>query len=153
MVKSRPHPSRRLPVGAEFISESKATHFRVWAPEKKSVNVDFEDHRPAVALSPEENGYFSGLAPDVLAGTCYKYVLEKKEDPYPDPVSRFQPRGVHHFSQVIDPDAFSWTDATGPAAGSKGRFYTNSTLGPLRAKEPGVQPRKSSIICATPASP
>ena len=31
--------------------------------------------------------------------------------PWPDPCSRFQPQGVHGPSQVVDPDAFEWTDA------------------------------------------
>ncbi len=29
---------------------------------------------------------------------------------FPDPVSRFQPEGVHGESQVIDPNSFPWTD-------------------------------------------
>ena len=33
---------------------------------------------------------------------------------YPDPCSRYQPRGPHGPSQVIDPNAFAWTDRAWP---------------------------------------
>src|SRR5262249_19808182 len=33
---------------------------------------------------------------------------------YPDPASRFQPAGPHGPSEVIDPRAFTWTDAGWP---------------------------------------
>ncbi len=128
MSTSSPHPPRRIPVGAEFLPESNATHFRVWAPEKKSVKVDFEDHRPPFALTAEGNGYFSGLAPDVLAGTSYKYLLDQ-EDPYPDPVSRFQPKGPHHFSQVVNPDSFAWTDANWAGCKLEGQVVYELHLG------------------------
>src|SRR5450755_1453531 len=102
-------PIRCMPIGAEFLPKSNATHFRVWAPERKAVQVVFEDKRPPVGLASEGNGYFSGLAPDVEAGATYKYALGDP-DPYPDPVSRFQPAGPHHFSRVVDPASFAWTD-------------------------------------------
>jgi maltooligosyltrehalose trehalohydrolase len=39
----------------------------------------------------------------------YKYFVDGK-GPYPDPVSRFQPFGVHNPSQVVDSRAFQWSD-------------------------------------------
>ena len=34
---------RRLPVGAELLPDGGGTHFRVWAPKRRSVRVVFED--------------------------------------------------------------------------------------------------------------
>ena len=59
-----------------------------------------------VALTPEASGYFSGLVAGAGAGTLYRYRLDGEAALYPDPASRFQPRGPHGPSQVIDPDIF-----------------------------------------------
>ena len=96
------------PVGAEVAENT--THFRVWAPIAKSLDVIFEDRRPRIRLEPEGNGYFSGCAPGVSAGARYKYSLNGGEA-YPDPASRYQPEGVHGPSEVIDPNAFVWSDS------------------------------------------
>src|SRR5947209_2520583 len=90
--------ARRLPVGAEVIPGG--VHFRVWAPERKSVDVVFDgDARAVVPLEREASGYFSALAPKAQAGARYKYRLDGG-DAFPDPVSRFQPEGPHAFSEV-----------------------------------------------------
>jgi maltooligosyltrehalose trehalohydrolase len=102
-------PSRSIAVGAEFNAQARGTHFRVWAPDRSSINVTFEDARAAVPLSPEPDGYFSGFAVEVSPGTCYKLQPDGGES-YPDPASRFQPRGPHDYSAVIDPAAFHWSD-------------------------------------------
>jgi maltooligosyltrehalose trehalohydrolase len=44
------------------------------------------------------------------AGSRYLYVLADGQV-RPDPASRWQPDGVHEPSAVVDPDAFTWTDA------------------------------------------
>ena len=45
-------------------------------------------------------------------GTLYRYRLDERDDHvFPDPASRFQPRGVHGPSQVVDPSTFAWTDS------------------------------------------
>jgi maltooligosyltrehalose trehalohydrolase len=64
----------------------------------------------AVALLPEGNGYFSGVVPSVKAGALYRYRLDHDEPLYPDPASRFQPRGPHGPSQVVDPTLFRWSN-------------------------------------------
>jgi maltooligosyltrehalose trehalohydrolase len=50
------------------------------------------------------------VLPHAAAGTLYRYKLEGNEQLLPDPASRFQPEGPHGPSQVIDPDAFEWSD-------------------------------------------
>lgn len=98
-----------MPVGAELRSDGEGTLFRVWAPQRRTVNVVFEGGRKAVELERETGGYFSRCVSGVRAGTRYKYVLDR-EDPFPDPASRFQPAGPHGYSEVIDPNAFPWSD-------------------------------------------
>jgi maltooligosyltrehalose trehalohydrolase len=101
--------SLEMPIGAELVPESRGTRFRVWAIDRKSVEVVFEDRQAPVALAPEGGGYFSGFLPGVTAGTLYKYRVDGG-GAFPDPASRFQPNGPHGFSCVVDPKAFEWTD-------------------------------------------
>ncbi|MEA2735719.1 MAG: maltooligosyltrehalose trehalohydrolase, partial [Humisphaera sp.] len=101
--------SRRLPIGAEPLDRNAGVHFRVWAPKRRQVEVVFEDGLDAVALGNENNSYFSGVAPQARPGARYKYRLDGG-DAFPDPVSRFQPDGVHGPSQVVDPRTFQWSD-------------------------------------------
>ena len=89
---------------------SVGTLFRVWAPEHKTVDVVFEDDRAPFPLKPDGAGFFSGLAATVRAGTRYKFRLEGA-DAYPDPASRFQSQRPHSFSEVVDPNAFRWSDS------------------------------------------
>jgi maltooligosyltrehalose trehalohydrolase len=96
-------------VGAEFKPERQGVHFRVWAPDHKSIQVVFEEQRPPLPLEPESDGFFSGFSADVKVGSRYKYQLDGG-DAYPDPASRFQPSGPHGFSEVVDPLAFTWSD-------------------------------------------
>ena len=47
--------------------------------------------------------------PGVTAGERYRFVVDGH--PYPDPASRYQPEGVHGWSQVVDTAAFEWRNA------------------------------------------
>jgi maltooligosyltrehalose trehalohydrolase len=49
------------------------------------------------------------FVPDARPGDTYSFIFEDGRM-RPDPVSRSQPNGVHGPSQVIDPDAFTWSD-------------------------------------------
>jgi len=74
---------------------SDSVRFRVWAPKRKSVDVVIEDGNGAIIpLDPERNGYFSGIVPNLEAGSLYRYRLDQDRK-YPDPCSRFQPEGPH----------------------------------------------------------
>jgi maltooligosyltrehalose trehalohydrolase len=117
--------SRRSAVGPEPLGGE--THFRVWAPESETVSVVFHDGQQAVALQAEGSGYFSGTAP-VVPGARYKYQLDGGE-PYPDPASRYQPDGPHGFSQVIDPDAFPWSDKNWRGAKLNGQVVYEMHIG------------------------
>ncbi|MCA1619312.1 MAG: malto-oligosyltrehalose trehalohydrolase [Acidobacteria bacterium] len=88
-----------------------STVFRVWAPLAQSlaVKVFGDGGEPRTfALGPAGGGVFEARAEGVAAGADYVYVVGGGERP--DPVSRFQPRGVHGPSRVVEPEAFAWTD-------------------------------------------
>lgn len=90
------------------------THFRVWAPAARRVEVAFEHsdgHRSGlVALQAEPDGHFSGFARGIGPGTLYRYRLDEGSA-WPDPCARFQPCGPHGPSMVVDDNAHTWHDS------------------------------------------
>lgn len=93
------------------------TSFRVWAPTAKRVTVHLAtgEARGEYPMSPSEGeaGVYVASVAGVRAGDRYGFRVND-DDPLPDPVSRAQPDGVHGLSQVIDPDAFEWSDERWP---------------------------------------
>ncbi|HEY2143744.1 MAG TPA: malto-oligosyltrehalose trehalohydrolase [Candidatus Udaeobacter sp.] len=125
---------RCYPIGAEAIGENR-THFRVWAPKARELDVVVEygpnSQRTFHPLSPEQGGYFSG-ALDVGVDTRYWFRVNRGEKFYPDPASRFQPKGPHGPSWIIDPGRFQWTDSQWPgpaAAGLEGQIIYEMHIG------------------------
>ncbi|MGI9070551.1 MAG: malto-oligosyltrehalose trehalohydrolase [Bryobacteraceae bacterium] len=119
---------RQMPVGAEVQTNGIGTHFRVWAPQHRSVRVEFDRRRERVGLADEQNGYFSGLVPDIPAGVRYKYELDGGEA-YPDPASRYQPTGPHGWSEIVDPRCFQWSDDAWPGIKLEGQVIYEMHLG------------------------
>src|SRR4051794_6319158 len=86
-------PPRRRPVGAD-LRPGGGVHFRVWAPAHEAVEVVLEGgpgagdgrERPALGLSPEGDGYYSGVVPSAGVGTRYRYRLGRG-GAFPDPAS------------------------------------------------------------------
>lgn len=104
---------RQMPIGAEPApDDNKGVHFRVWAPRRKTVDVVLHDASRDlfIPLAYEGNGYFSALVKQASVGSLYKFRLDHG-DSFPDPASRFQPEGVHGWSQVVDSTRFKWTDS------------------------------------------
>jgi maltooligosyltrehalose trehalohydrolase len=96
--------------------------FLLWALRAKKVDVRIEGAGGAgeertISLEALDRGYFFGVVKEVAAGALYQYVLDGKTA-RPDPVSRFQPRGVHGPSQVIH-DRFDWNDTGWRGVGLK----------------------------------
>jgi maltooligosyltrehalose trehalohydrolase len=125
---------RRYPIGAEWVGENQ-THFRVWAPKARELDVVVEygpnSKRTFHPLIPEPGRYYSG-ALDVGVDTRYWFQVNSGENFYPDPASRFQPEGPHGPSCIIDPRQFQWTDSQwpGPAAtGLKGHIIYEMHIG------------------------
>ena len=124
---------RKYPVGAEVIGQGE-THFRVWAPKAKQVDLVLEtsaDKKPNRSLHPltrEDAGYFSGAAP-AAAGSYYRFRLDNGDRYFPDPVSRYQPEGPHGPSCIVDPRSFAWTDSDWPGRKLKGQIMYEMHIG------------------------
>jgi maltooligosyltrehalose trehalohydrolase len=86
--------------------------FRVWAPRRRRVEVEFSTGAP-LSLASEGDGFFHGRAAGATAGSRYRFRLDDTES-HPDPYSRHQPDGPHAPSSVVDPDAYRWRDAQWP---------------------------------------
>ncbi len=124
---------RRYPIGAEPTGHGQ-THFRLWAPKGKRVDVVLEDSAEPEAtrtfhpLKREANGYFSGIAP-VDTGGRYRFRVDGAKNFHPDPASRSQPEGPHRSSVVVDSSAFRWSDASWPGIEMPGQVLYEMHVG------------------------
>jgi len=101
-------PAWQLQFGAT-VRES-GVEFRVWAPRARRVELAVDTAGGQLAaMQPEGDGVFAAFAAGASAGADYRYILDGGRS-FPDPVSRWQPHGVHGPSRVLDP-AFAWSDA------------------------------------------
>lgn len=83
---------------------------KLWAPKAKSAAVKIDESGDILPLSSQEYGYWTLDTYKLKDGSRYKFVLDDK-DPLPDPASLSQPEGVHGPSEVVDLQAYRWTDA------------------------------------------
>src|SRR6266699_2745467 len=122
---------RRYPIGAELIGENQ-THFRVWAPKARKVDVIFEDAAQTkpkfCSLTAEPGGYFSGAA-NADPGARYRFRVDGAENFYPDPASRLQPNGPHESSCIVDPTKFRWSDGEWPGLKLNGQIFYELHIG------------------------
>jgi maltooligosyltrehalose trehalohydrolase len=96
-------------LGGVLVGEN-ACSFLVWAPRARSVEVRIVEPREhAVPMQVAGRGYFHAVVEGISAGALYRYRLDGEKE-RPDPVSRYQPRGVHGPSQIID-SSFKWNDS------------------------------------------
>ncbi|HMI58609.1 MAG TPA: hypothetical protein VK511_11200, partial [Gemmatimonadaceae bacterium] len=88
-----------------------ATRFVVWAPNARQLSVRVHTGEAAGEhpLVRDDRNVFSATIPGVRAGDDYAYRIDGGDE-RPDPVSRWQPHGVHGASRVVDPHVFAWTD-------------------------------------------
>lgn len=100
---------QRLAWGASVLRDG-GTRFRVWAPraERVSVQLGTDHERDDHPLEEVTDGVFEAVVEASPAGD-YRYRLNG-ERLRPDPVSRYQPHGVHGASRVVDPSVFEWSD-------------------------------------------
>jgi maltooligosyltrehalose trehalohydrolase len=94
-----------MPFGAEVASEG--VRFSLWAPTAQAVSlvVDGAEH----PMPDAGDGWRRLVRPDARPGSRYAYRVDDGLL-VPDPASRFQPEDVHASSQVIDPNAYDWSD-------------------------------------------
>lgn len=99
-------------LGATPLGED-TSGFLVWAPLINRVEVHIlSPEERIVPLGRVSKGYHYGVVKGVSPGTRYVYRLDGNIE-RPDPVSKFQPEGVHGPSQVIDPH-FVWEEPPWP---------------------------------------
>jgi maltooligosyltrehalose trehalohydrolase len=98
--------------GARLL-ENNAVRFSIWAPHLERPRIRIchgaAEGEHALARVDNERGVFAATIPDVGVGTDYMIVTDDQRA-LPDPVSRWQPHGVHGASRVVDPNAFQWND-------------------------------------------
>lgn len=80
------------------INDDGTTTFRLWAPALEEVGLIVGD-RPPVPMEQQENGFFLVNAPAQIGDS---YAFDLGDITIPDPASRFQPRGVHAPSRLIE---------------------------------------------------
>ncbi len=118
-----PRPGVALELGA--LPDAGGVTFRVWAPRCRRVDVRLIGAAPGAGrrLARRDDGIFEGRIEGLAPGVRYRYRLDEGAE-RPDPVSRSQPEGVHGPSEVVDPAAFSWSDAGWPGVPlDELRFY------------------------------
>lgn len=81
--------------------------FQVWT-QTPNVELILESRPPVTEFRLRDDGVREVFVAGLQAGARYGYQLDG-QGPFPDPASRFQPDGVHAFSEVIDP-VFPWSD-------------------------------------------
>jgi maltooligosyltrehalose trehalohydrolase len=91
---------------------AEATRFSVWCPRARAVDVVIAEGSAAGrhGMARRDDGVFEGTVAGAAAGTRYAYSIDGGPQ-RPDPVSRWQPDGVHGPSCVVDAAAFAWSDS------------------------------------------
>jgi maltooligosyltrehalose trehalohydrolase len=82
----------------------------VWAPLHGELRVRIRSRRHPereLRLEPQADGYHAVIDENGGTGDRYAYLLEDGST-LPDPASRYQPEGVHGWSEVVDPRAYTW---------------------------------------------
>src|SRR5438309_2647584 len=96
------------------IVEGERTHFRVWAPKPRTIELELVAPRSErIAMRAVGDGWFEASVDGVGAGARYYYVFDG-ERRRPDPASRALPDGVHGPSEVVDARAFGWRHSRRP---------------------------------------
>ncbi|HZQ90332.1 MAG TPA: malto-oligosyltrehalose trehalohydrolase [Terriglobales bacterium] len=96
------------------ITSGSRTEVRVWAPAARELVVRLLDKPGAgdgyreFPLKRQAGDVFTALLEAGPGGRYFYRVNGGK--PVPDPVSRLLPEGVHGPTEIVDPNAFRWTD-------------------------------------------
>ena len=96
-------------IGAEFL-KNRDSRFLVWSPLAESVDLIIKGEKEPVPLIKDRDGYWETETEAIQPGGLYQFRLNGKDD-FPDPASKYQPHGVHSWSQLIDPFSFQWQDS------------------------------------------
>lgn len=99
--------SHKMRFGAEV--RNGGTRFKIWAPKCRHLKLRIKGRRSLLDMESMGDGWHRLDVDGVKAGARYKYILPDGSE-IPDPASRYQPDDVHGFSEVVDSNAFKWTD-------------------------------------------
>ena len=100
-----------MPFGARVLPAGQV-RFRLWAPAAGSVALVLESASGAqhgLPLDKGSDGWVDFTTAEAHPGSRYRFLIDG-ETRVPDPASRRNPQGVHGPSEVVDPEAFAWTD-------------------------------------------
>ena len=101
----------RRTIGVNF-DEDKRAEILLWAPYAEEVRINITELDVAIALAPQDFGYWL-LSTDLLhPGQTYTFEITNKNGLInrPDPSSLLQPEGVHGDSQAVDLSLYPFTD-------------------------------------------
>jgi malto-oligosyltrehalose trehalohydrolase len=113
-ASSSPSPEKPAPrFGPELRAEG-GVLFRLFAPAAANVRLTIDefapDAREPLAMRRSGDGWHELAVENAGPGTRYRFVLPDGAR-VPDPASRYAPDGVHGLSEVIDSNAFQWSDS------------------------------------------
>jgi len=98
-----------LRFGAEV--QPSGVQFRLWAPRLGRVQVVVRENPSRIfPMHPEDDGEFAAVVEGLRDGADYMFLIDEERQ-FPDPVSRWQPQGVHGPSRVVDAASFPWSDS------------------------------------------
>jgi maltooligosyltrehalose trehalohydrolase len=98
-----------MKIGAYFNDKGKC-EFVVWAPFLSRVDLKIvSPWKEVLPMGRDASGYWRVAVKHIPEEVRYYYRLEAERD-RPDPVSHFQPEGVHGPSQTVNHSLFRWTD-------------------------------------------
>jgi maltooligosyltrehalose trehalohydrolase len=117
----------KTPLGATRLPDG-SWEFLLWAPNSRTVTVNFVDWKQRLEMEPQDRGYFHATAKGLEPNARYLYRLEDGRE-FPDPASRFQPEGVHGPSQILDTRAFEWTDGSWSGRPLEGSIFYELHVG------------------------
>ncbi|MBN2484247.1 MAG: malto-oligosyltrehalose trehalohydrolase [Candidatus Omnitrophica bacterium] len=96
-------------IGAHYSGNGQC-QWCVWAPQRDSVALKIiSPSERIIPMEKDDRGYWHAQSGGISPESTYVYVLDGRID-RPDPVSSFQPEGVHNPSGIIDHNSFSWND-------------------------------------------
>ncbi len=111
MPDSATEPPWQLQFGASVRGQG-IVEFRVWAPRVTQLAVRLLGENPrTIPMTRTPQSEFVATVSNLSENTDYFYVLDGERE-RPDPVSRWQPYGVHGPSRILDPASFPWSDQT-----------------------------------------
>ena len=111
-----------MPFGAELQGDGR-THFRLWAPSARSVELVLGGAGQARHLTmPVTVEGWHDLTIEAPAGSRYRYRIDR-QTLVPDPASRSNPDDVHGASEIVDPRAYDWNDG-----GWRGRAWSEAVV-------------------------